>query len=145
MIESHTPRFLRRWRFAKHRLEAFSDGVFAIVITLLVLELKVPEIPHSENTSDVIKALVHLFPKGFSWVVSFFFVALVWLHHHQILNMSTVANYRAVWINSILLFFLSLLPFPTALMGEYPRAPFIVMIWGLNMAMVTFWLAMLYS
>src|SRR5437016_1342991 len=108
MISSHTPRFLRRWRFPKHRLEAFSDGVFAIVITLLVLDLKVPETPHLENTSDAIIALCKIIPKVFSWTISFFFVALVWLHHHQIMNMSTMANYRVVWINSILLFFLSL-------------------------------------
>jgi uncharacterized membrane protein len=136
---------MRRWRFPKHRLEAFSDGVFAIVITLLVLELKVPHIPHAERTSEVLAALREVLPKMFSWFVSFFFIAFVWLHHHQIMNMSTMANYKVVWINVILLFFLSLLPFPTALMGEYPRQPLIVMLWGLTMAMVTFWLALLYA
>jgi uncharacterized membrane protein len=145
MIKQHTPRFLRRWRFPKHRLEAFSDGVFAIVITLLVLELKVPHIPHSENTEEVIHALWEILPKLFSWFVSFFFIAFVWLHHHQIMNMSTVINYKVVWINIILLFFLSLLPFPTALMGEYPKQPLIVMIWGFTLAVVTFWLACLYA
>jgi uncharacterized membrane protein len=84
-------------------------------------------------------------PKVFSWAVSFFFVALVWLHHHQILHMSLVANYRVIWINTFLLFFVSLLPFPTALMGEYPDQPLIVMIWGLTMSMITLWLAILYD
>jgi uncharacterized membrane protein len=138
-------RFARRWRFPKHRLEAFSDAVFAIVITLLVLELKVPHIPDPQSTLAVVNALVALVPKLFSWAVSFAFIAFVWLHHHQIMNMSTMANYPVVWINSVLLFFLSLLPFPTALMGEYPRQPFVVMCWGLTMFLVTFWLAVLYA
>jgi uncharacterized membrane protein len=145
MAEATTPRFLRRWRLPKHRVEAFSDGVFAIVITLLVLELKVPHLPHPTTTSDVVDALWAIKPKVYSWVVSFFFVALVWLHHHQIMHMSTVANYRVIWINTFLLFFVSLLPFPTAMMGEYPSRPLIVMIWGLTMAMVTLSLAILYS
>ena len=145
MIRSHAPRFVKRWRFPKHRLEAFSDGVFAIVITLLVLELKVPHIPHAENTGEVLQALREIIPKIFSWAVSFFFIAFVWLHHHQIMNMSLVANYKVIWINTILLFFLSLLPFPTALMGEYPKQPLIVMLWGLTLSMVTFWLAVLYA
>ena len=145
MSETPTPRFLRRWRFPKHRVETFSDAVFAIVMTLLVLELKVPHMPHPTSTADVVNALWGIKPKLYSWVVSFFFVALVWLHHHQIMHMSSVANYRVVWINTFLLFFVSLLPFPTAMMGEYPHQPLVVMIWGLTMAMVTFCLALLYS
>jgi uncharacterized membrane protein len=145
MPSRNNPPFARNWRFPKHRLEAFSDGVFAIVITLLVLELKVPHLPHPANAAALWSALAALLPKLFSWAVSFFFIAFVWLHHHQIMNMSTMANYPMMWINSVLLFFLSLLPFPTALMGEYPRQPLTVMCWGLTMSMVTFWLAVLYS
>ena len=143
MTSSSRP--VKRWRFAKSRLEAFSDGVFAIVITLLVLELKVPHMGRAQSNAEVAHVLLMVLPKIFSWVVSFFFVALIWLHHHQIMHMSTATNYRVVWINTFLLLFLSLLPFPTAMMGEYPRQPLVVMIWGLTMAMVTLTLAILYA
>jgi uncharacterized membrane protein len=135
---------LRPWRFPKARLESFSDGVFAIVITILVLELKVPE-THFLTTADVVHELQLILPKLFGWIVSFFFIALIWLHHHQIMHMSTAADYGVVWINIFLLLFIALLPFPTALMGQHPAQPLIVMIWGMTMAMVTFWLAMLYA
>ncbi len=135
----------RPWRFPKNRLETFSDGVFAIVITLLVLELKVPTMAHMEDTKQVVAELMLVLPKVFSWIVSFFFVALVWMHHHQIMHMSTMSNYKVVWINIFLLLFISFLPFPTALMGHYPGQPLIVTIWGLTMFLVTFSLALLYA
>ena len=132
------------WRFPKQRLESFCDGVFTIVITILVLELKVPEV-HFSKTEEVVQELVTILPKLFGWVVSFFFIALIWLHHHQIMHMSSAADYRVVWINIFLLLFVALLPFPTALMGQHPKQPLLVMIWGLAMAVVTFWLAVLYA
>ena len=134
----------RQWQFSKNRLEAFSDGVFAIVITLLVLELKVPHIPHAENTEEVRHALYELAPKIFSWVISFFFIALIWLHHHNIMQMAVKSDYAVVWINNFLLLFVSFFPFPTALMGEYPHSRFLVMFWGLTTSATTLLLALLY-
>lgn len=119
----------KQWQFDKTRLETFSDAVFAIVMTLLVLELQPPHILHPENPHEVWAALVEVKSTIFSWAVSFFFVALIWLHHHQILHMSTKSDYGVIWINTFLLFFICILPFPTALMGEYPKSPLIVMLW----------------
>lgn len=125
------------WAFDKKRLEAFSDGVFAIVMTILVLDLKVPHITHPENAGEVWAALAAVRATFFSWVVSFFFVALIWLHHSQILRMSIKSDYGATWINTFLMFFICLLPFPTSLMGQYPLSPIIVMLWGLMFSATT--------
>jgi uncharacterized membrane protein len=127
----------KQWRFDKKRLEAFSDGVFAIVMTLLVLDLKVPHINHSENAAEVWTALVAVRPVFFSWAVSFFFVALIWVHHSNILSMSTKCDFGTTWINTFLMFFICLLPFPTSMMGEYPLSPTVVMIWGLTFSATT--------
>ena len=120
----------KQWQFSKGRLEAFSDAVFAIVITLLVLEIKIPEIEHPDNVEEILHALKSVSHVFFSWVISFFFVALMWLHHHQIMHMATKSDYGVVWINTILLFFVTLLPFPTHLMGTYPSQPIMVALWG---------------
>src|ERR1700722_15376873 len=98
----------KQWPFDKKRLEAFSDGVFAIVMTLLVLDLKVPHITHAENAGEVWAALVAVKSAFFSWAVSFFFVALIWVHHSNILRMSTGSDYGATWINTFLMFMICL-------------------------------------
>ena len=127
-------RKFRQWQFSKQRLEAFSDAVFAIVITLLVLELKVPHIANAQDAHEVLHALREVAPVFFSWIISFFFVAIIWLHHHQILSMVSGSDYGTAWINTFLLFFICLLPFPTALLGEYHHSAFIVMLWGLTVS-----------
>jgi len=134
----------KQWQFSKNRLEAFSDGVFAIVITLLVLELKLPHIEHTDNVQEIVDGLKAIAPKFFGWVISFFFVALMWLHHHSIMHMSTTSDYGVVWINNILLFFICLLPFPTAMMGEHPMQPLLVTIWGTTVSITTLVLTWLY-
>jgi len=133
-----------QWQFSKDRLEFFSDAVFAIVVTLLVLELKVPRLPHDCTTQEIINSLRDIVPKFYSWVISFFFVMLIWLHHHQIFLMTTKSDYGMMWINIILLFFISFLPFPTALMGEYPHQPLNVTIWGVTVCLTTLVLNWLY-
>jgi len=94
----------------KSRLEAFSDGVFAIIITIMVLELKVPE-----GTSwAVIKPL---FPIFGSYVLSFVFIAIYWMNHHHLMHTVKKVNSRIMWANMHLLFWLSLIPFATGWMG----------------------------
>jgi uncharacterized membrane protein len=134
----------RQWRFDKKRLETFSDGVFAIVMTILVLDLKVPHIEHPGNVHEVWAALLAVKSAIFSWAISFFFVSLIWMHHHQILYMSTHTDYGTTWINNFLLFLICLLPFPTAMMGAYPMSPFIVMLWGLTFSATTSMLTWFY-
>ncbi len=119
------------WRFSKHRTEAFSDGVFAIIITLLVLEIKVPHLADHTNSTELLHALAALAPKILSWIVSFFFIAVMWVQHHNVLRMANQIDYGVVWINILLLLCVSFLPFPTALMGEYPHNRPAVLLFGL--------------
>jgi uncharacterized membrane protein len=120
-----------------NRLEAFSDGVFAIIVTLLVLELQVPELKNHESAKELAKALWALFPKFFSWLISFIIVCKFWLNHHHVLGLARYANYGLVWLNSIFLLCQSFVPFPTALMGEYPNNPLAVSFLGCVMAFNT--------
>jgi uncharacterized membrane protein len=95
----------------KSRLEAFSDGVLAIIITIMVLELKVP---HGES----IDALVSLMPVFFSYVLSFVYVGIYWNNHHHMLHTAHHVTGPILWANLHLLFWLSLFPFTTGWMGE---------------------------
>src|SRR5579862_5700482 len=95
----------------KGRLEAFSDGVVAILITIMVLELKVP---HEPTWS----ALAPLTPVFFTYVLSFVFLGIYWNNHHHMLHATQRINGRILWANLHLLFWLSLVPFVTGWMGE---------------------------
>ena len=102
----------------KERLTAFSDGVIAIIITIMVLELKAP---HGEDWA----ALTKLLPTFLSYVLSFIYVAIYWNNHHHLMHASPRVNGAILWANMHLLFWLSLIPFATAWMGEnhYARLP----------------------
>ena len=96
----------------KNRLEAFSDGVLAIIITIMVLELRPPA-----GTSFL--SLRPLIPKILSYVMSFAFIGIYWNNHHHLLHTVKKVNGGILWANLNLLFWLSLIPFTTASMGEY--------------------------
>ena len=119
------------------RLEAFSDGVFAIIVTLLVLELKIPALQDDENVRELAHQLIDLLPKYLSWLISFIIVAKFWLNHHHLFSLASHANYGLIWLNSFFLMFQSFVPFPTALMGEYPDNPLAVSFFGVVMALNT--------
>ena len=95
----------------KGRLEAFSDGVIAIIITIMVLELKVPHLPTAE-------ALLPLLPVFLSYVLSFVYIAIYWNNHHHLMFVAGNVNGGVLWANMFLLFWLSLVPFVTSWMGE---------------------------
>ena len=99
----------------KGRLEAFSDGVIAIIITIMVLELKVP---HGAAFND----LLPLLPVFGSYVLSFIYVGIYWNNHHHLLHLVHTISGGALWANLHLLFWLSLIPFVTAWMGEHQFA-----------------------
>ncbi|HAP00461.1 MAG TPA: DUF1211 domain-containing protein [Bacteroidetes bacterium] len=121
----------RHWKLNKSRTEAFSDGVFAIVITLLILEIKIPHIENGESSRELWEAMKELAPKIISWVVSFFFVAVMWVQHHNLFRIADKIDYAVVWLNIILLFFICFIPFPVALMGEYPHNRLAVLFFGI--------------
>ena len=96
---------------SKSRLEAFSDGVLAIIITIMVLEMKVP---HGHDLAS----LKPLLPVLLSYALSFLYIGIYWNNHHHLLQASQVVNGRVLWANLHLLFWLSLIPFVTGWMGE---------------------------
>lgn len=103
----------------KNRIEAFSDGVIAIIITLLVLEIKVPHLEGEVTASAILSALAKLTPKILSWALSFFMILIMWVNHHRIFNEIKESDNGLLWANGLLLFFMSFVPFPTAFMGDY--------------------------
>jgi len=107
----------------KNRLEAFSDGVIAIIITIMVLELKPP---HEESLT----ALVRLWPTFFSYILSFLIVAIYWVNHHHLFHMINRVDTRVLWTNMNLLFWLSLFPWVTGYMGETRAAPLAVSLYA---------------
>src|ERR671930_356473 len=108
---------------SKGRLEAFSDGVIAIIITIMVLEMKVPQ------GADLL-ALRPLLPVFLSYVLSFVFVGIYWNNHHHLLQAAQYVDGRILWANLHLLFWLSLTPFVTAWMGENNFAALPVALYG---------------
>jgi uncharacterized membrane protein len=119
------------------RIEAFSDGVFAIVVTLLVLDLKVPTLKNHASAAEMAHELVELLPKFLSWFISFLIVCKFWLNHHHLLEFARHANYAMVWLNSLFLLTQSFIPFPTAVIGEYPENPAGLTLFGAVMAINT--------
>jgi TMEM175 potassium channel family protein len=95
----------------KGRLEAFSDGVIAIIITIMVLEMKVPH-------GDTLESLAPVVPTFLSYVLSFLYVGIYWNNHHHMIHASTRVTGPVLWANLHLLFWLSLFPFATAWLGE---------------------------
>ncbi|MCI0415182.1 TMEM175 family protein [bacterium] len=108
---------------SKGRLEAFSDGVIAIIITIMVLEMKVP---HGADLIDLTPVL----PAFLTYLLSFVFLGIYWNNHHHLLQLVHHVNGRILWANLHLLFWLSLIPFVTGWMGENHFAPWPVALYG---------------
>ncbi len=105
------------------RIEAFSDGVFAIVITLLVFQIKIPELRDALSSREAWNALVALAPNFSGFVLGFAFIAVFWINHHRFFELVAYVDWRLMWGNNLLLLFLCFVPFPTGFIGEYPRNP----------------------
>ena len=119
----------------KGRLEAFSDGVLAIIITIMVLEIKAPE-------STTLDALAPLAPSLLSYVLSFIYVGIYWNNHHHLLQAGKRVTGSVLWANLHLLFWLSLLPFATRWMGDNHLAPLRSMAYGVILlaSAIAYWL-----
>jgi uncharacterized membrane protein len=104
----------------KSRIEAFSDGVFAIVLTLLVLEIKVPILAEPASDAALLRALFEQLPVLASCIVSFFIIAIFWVSHHQFWHRLHHADWPLLWLNNIVLLFVVFIPFPTWMFGAYP-------------------------
>ena len=109
---------------SKGRLEAFSDGVIAILITIMILELR---IPHGTD----LEALRPLLPNFLTYVLSYVFLGIYWNNHHHLLHAAGTINGKILWANLHLLFWLSLIPFVTGWMGENHFAPLPTAVYGM--------------
>jgi len=115
------------------RIGAFSDGVIAIIITIMVLELKLPE---SAANGDVWTSFLSpLGPKLGIYALSFVIVGALWVNHHQLLAVVRRATLQLMWMNLLLLFFMSLIPLATAFLGEHPRSARAISFYALLMAL----------
>ena len=115
----------------KNRLEAFSDGILAIIITIMILELKQP-------ASDGMKDLLALAPTLLAYLLSFMFIAIYWVNHHLIFHNAERINVKILWCNIAWLFVMSFIPFATAWVGSYPTSWAPMSIYFLDMTLACF-------
>ncbi|MEP7291741.1 MAG: TMEM175 family protein [Chloroflexota bacterium] len=104
------------------RLEAFSDGVFAIAITLLVLDIKVPTTEEA-SAAGLLSELLERWPNFLAFVASFFFILVMWINHHRLFKVIRRTDHNLMLLNGLLLLGVTLVPFPTALVAEYLNHP----------------------
>jgi uncharacterized membrane protein len=114
----------------KGRLEAFSDGVIAVIITIMVLELKAP-------ADGSLAALLRLEHPLLNYILSFLVVAIVWVNHHHLVTRIKRVDGKVLWVNTMLLFWLSLIPLATAYLGQSGAAPVAVAAYGAVLALST--------
>src|ERR1035437_1515773 len=101
------------------RLEAFCDGVFAIALTLLIIDIKIPSRENIYTTNDLWLSFKHLFPSIFAFLLSFVIVFITWVNHHATLKLVDKSSSSFIYANGFLLLTIVFIPFPTALLGEY--------------------------
>lgn len=123
---------------SKSRIEAFSDGVIAIIITIMAFELKIPELSQSFSNQEVSQALVKVIPKVLSYTLSFVVVGILWLNHHTMFDKIPHVGTKLIWHNLFLLFAMSLIPMPTSFLASYPLLPQAVMFYGFIMFLNAF-------
>ncbi len=119
---------------SKNRLEAFSDGIFAIAATLLVLEIKVPELKEPFSGTDAVNALLGEWRIFLAYITSFMVIGLIWMNHHTVFHALRRLDRVTLVLNLVLLLFVSFISFPTALIAKYGTLQPIVMLYGLTFA-----------
>jgi uncharacterized membrane protein len=124
------------FEIGKNRIEALSDGIFAIVMTLLILELHVPNLPPTAPNVEVTPALIALWPKFVSYLVAFVSLGVFWVVHHIMYHAVHRADRALLWLNIVFFMFVSLLPFSTSVLNAFPRALIAPFTFGANLALV---------
>jgi uncharacterized membrane protein len=119
------------------RIVNFSDAVFAIVITLLVLDIRVPNIPEGLVSQELPGRILALGPKFLSYVISFLVIAIYWQVHHRVFRPIRRYDRTLLWLNFLFLMAISFLPFPTSLLGEYSEEQLSVVIYASNAAIAS--------
>ena len=120
------------------RIEAFSDGIMAIIITIMVLELRVPKLAASFTRDEFWAEAIHFWPKLLVYAMSFVIVGIFWVNHHGFFHSLQKSDGKLLWYNNLMMFWMSLIPFGTAFLGEHPTSPEAAMIFGGIMTMAAF-------
>ena len=122
--------------FSKSRVEALADGIFAVAMTLLVIDLKLPARADIHSQGGLIVAVLVLIPKFISWIISFFVLAIFWFSHHRQFQLVRTVDVPLLWINILYLGFVSLMPFSSSLSGEHSRMLFAQAFYSGNMILL---------
>lgn len=117
------------------RIELFSDAVFAIVATLLILEVKVPHLQDPTSMIAVYRDMLTVLPHFISFAFSFVVLCIYWVNHHHFYHQLTHADWPLLWHNCNLLFWLCIVPFTTAFVGEYPTVPLVISLYAFVLCM----------
>jgi TMEM175 potassium channel family protein len=104
---------------SKGRMEGLTDGIFAIAMTLLVLELKVPDLPKSTGSQELLHKIAEELPAWFSFIISFLYCGLLWVLHHMVMHFIRHLQIALVWLNLLFLMSISVMPFSCALLGHF--------------------------
>ena len=118
------------------RLLFFSDAVFAIAITLLAIELRLPEIAGELAAQELPVAVKHMWPQFISFTISFLVIALFWTSHHRLFGIIQRHDHRLIWLNMLMLFGLAFLPFPTAMLGKYGDTRYATIFYAVTVGMI---------
>jgi uncharacterized membrane protein len=117
------------------RFESFSDAVFAIAVTLLVLNFRVPDLPRTVGNGEIVRRLLSLWPDFLGYVTSFIVIGVLWINHHALFHFLRRVDRYSLVINLLLLMFVAFIPFPTALIARYGGLVPVVILFGLSMAL----------
>jgi uncharacterized membrane protein len=128
----------RSYGFPTYRMEALSDGIFGVSLTLLVLELKIPTIPPEFVAQKLNSELLAMWPNLLIYVMTFLLVGVVWGGHNIKFSFIHSCDRNLVWINNLLLLFVAFVPFPTACLGRYPEQRTTLCLYGSTMLAITF-------
>lgn len=123
----------RPFELGKNRIEALSDGIFAIVMTLLILEFHVPDLPPNAPNVQVAPALFELWPKFFTYVVTFVGLGIYWVAHHNIYQFIHRSDRVLLWLNILFFMFVSLLPFTTSVLNAFRQTQIAPLFFGANL------------
>lgn len=131
----------------KSRLEAFSDGVIAFAITLLAIEIRIPDLSASVDNAGMLEAIVGLLPGFAVYVISFMVCTVWWISHQTFIHDLHSVNRRLLWANSLFLMLIAFIPFPTGLLGHHPGQPVATAFYGVVCALTgfAFWLMRWYA
>ena len=126
----------RSFELGKNRIEALSDGIFAIAMTLLILEFHVPDLPRNASNVVVVPALLKLWPKFVTYAVSFISLGVYWVGHHNMYYAIRRADRMLLWLNIVFFMFVSFLPFSASVLNAFPETQIAPFFFGANITVI---------